>query len=137
MSLLKIASVPAATVSPQSAVTEAVQLMHDKRVGAVAVIDNDALVGIFTERDVMIRVVLAGKVSKTTTMSDVMTREVETALADMPLWRLFAPHGGATFPASAGHRFRQPRPRDAIRSGSAPARGRRSEYTARFDGEVF
>ena len=53
MSLLKIASVPAATVSPQSAVTEAVQLMNDKRVGAVAVIDNDALEGIFTERDVI------------------------------------------------------------------------------------
>ncbi len=84
MSLLKIASVPAATVSPQSAVTEAVQLMNDKRVGAVAVIDNDALEGIFTERDVMIRVVLAGKDPKTTTMSDVMTREVESALADMP-----------------------------------------------------
>ena len=31
MSLLKIASVPAATVSPQSAVTEAVQRMNDKR----------------------------------------------------------------------------------------------------------
>ncbi len=84
MSLLKIASVPAGTVSPQSAVTEAVQRMNDKRVGAVAVVENDELVGIFTERDVMIRVVLAGKDPKTTTMSDVMTRDVETAPADMP-----------------------------------------------------
>ena len=83
MSLLKIASVPAATVSPQSAVTEAVQGMNDKRVGAVAVVENDELVGIFTERDVMIRVVLAGKDPKTTTMSEVMTREVETAQVDM------------------------------------------------------
>ncbi len=84
MSLLKIASVPAATVSPQSTVTEAVQMMNDKRVGAVAVVDNDKLVGIFTERDVMIRVVLASKDPKATVMSDVMTREVETAAADMP-----------------------------------------------------
>ncbi|MCH8269051.1 MAG: CBS domain-containing protein [Acidobacteria bacterium] len=79
MSLLKIASIPAATVSPRSVVTEAVQLMNDKRVGAVAVIDNDALVGIFTERDVMIRVVQEERNPRETLVRDVMTSPVETA----------------------------------------------------------
>jgi CBS domain-containing protein len=84
MSLLQIASVPAATVSPQSSVIDAVKLMSEKRVGAVAVVEKDDLVGIFTERDVMTRVVLEGKDPKATKMSEVMTADVETALQDMP-----------------------------------------------------
>ena len=84
MSLLQIASVPAATVSPKSTVIDAVKLMNEKRVGAVAIVEKDDLAGIFTERDVMNRVVLEGRDPKTTTMSEVMTTDVETALHDMP-----------------------------------------------------
>ena len=73
MDLLKIASVPAATVSPTATVVDAVNLMNDHRVGAVAVTNDNTLVGIFTERDLMIRVVLEGKDPKTTQAGDVMT----------------------------------------------------------------
>lgn len=83
MGLLKIASTPAAVVTEQSSVIDAVKRMSEKRVGAVAVLDGGKLVGIFTERDVMMRVVLEGRDPKTTTMSEVMTKEVETVQEDM------------------------------------------------------
>ena len=85
MDLSKIASVPAATVSPTSTVFDAVQLMNDQRVGAVAIADDKTLVGIFTERDLMIRVVLKGKDPKTTQIGDVMTGECISAKKDMSM----------------------------------------------------
>jgi CBS domain-containing protein len=75
MDLLKVASVPAATVSPESTVIEAVKLMNDQKVGAVAVLENGVLAGIFTERDLMIRVVLEDKDPKRTRVSEVMTEK--------------------------------------------------------------
>ncbi len=60
MSLLKIAHVPAATVEPGATVFDAVSLMAREGVGAVAVVEKagkSELQGIFTERDVMLRVV--------------------------------------------------------------------------------
>lgn len=85
MDLLKIASVPAAAVSPDTTVHDAVALMNRKRVGAVAVTESEKLAGIFTERDLMIRVVLDGKDPKSTTVSDVMTAECISAKKDMSM----------------------------------------------------
>ena len=85
MDLLKIASVPAAIVSPTSTVLDAVNLMNDQRVGAVAVTNDNALAGIFTERDLMIRVVLEGKDSKTTQIGDVMTPNCVSAQKDLSM----------------------------------------------------
>ena len=83
MGLLKIASVPAAVVTTQSTVIDAVKRMGEKSVGAAAVLDKGKLVGIFTERDVMMRVVLEGRDPKTTTLSEVMTKDVVTVGRDM------------------------------------------------------
>jgi len=83
MGLLKIASTPAAIVTTQSSVIDAVKRMSEKRVGAVAVLDKGDLAGIFTERDVMMRVVLEGRDPKTTKMAEVMTKQVETVHEDM------------------------------------------------------
>ena len=85
MDLLKIASVPAATISPESNVTDAVQMMNDRRVGAVAVVKNDKLAGIFTERDLMIRVVLEGRDPGTTPVNDVMTEDPVSAQKDVSM----------------------------------------------------
>jgi CBS domain-containing protein len=85
MDLLKIASVPAATVSPESTVHDAVRLMNDERVGAVAVTRNEVLAGIFTERDLMIRVVLQNKDPQTTRVSEVMTANCISARKDMSM----------------------------------------------------
>ncbi len=79
MNLLKIADVPPAEVSPTTTVLEAVELMVRRRVGAVAVVAENRLAGIFTERDLMVRVVLARRDPATTTMAEVMTTSVESA----------------------------------------------------------
>ena len=82
MEILKIAGAPPAVVSLTTTVLEAVQVMVSKRVGAVAVVQGDRLAGIFTERDVMLRVVLARHDPATTKMMDVMSASVESATAD-------------------------------------------------------
>jgi CBS domain-containing protein len=78
MSLLKIASVPPATVEAKASVTEAVEIMSEHAVGAVAVVENGKLLGIFTERDVMLRVVLRHRHPANTRVGEVMTSPVET-----------------------------------------------------------
>lgn len=82
MELLKVADVPATTVTKETTVIEAINAMVKNRVGAVAVVDRDYLQGIFTERDVMIRVVQARRNPETTRISEVMTVAVQTASAD-------------------------------------------------------
>src|SRR5271157_4489784 len=78
MSLLRIAHVPPATVEPSSSAVEAVQVMAEEGVGAVAVVENGVIKGIFTERDVMLRVVLRDRMTHDTKMTEVMTSPVET-----------------------------------------------------------
>ena len=52
--------------------------MHEGHIGAVAVVDNDRLAGIFSERDLMYRVVLDRKDLDRTRVGDVMTSPVTT-----------------------------------------------------------
>ena len=78
MSLLKIAHVPSPTVEPSSSVLHAVEVMAEEGVGAVAIAEGTELKGIFTERDVMLRVVLKSRKPQDTKISEVMTAPVET-----------------------------------------------------------
>jgi CBS domain-containing protein len=55
---------------------EALQIMADQDVGALLVVDGRTLLGIFTERDYSRKVVLKGRSSKETPVSDLMTRNV-------------------------------------------------------------
>jgi CBS domain-containing protein len=82
MSLLKIASVPPAAVGPKSSVLEAVEMMAEHGVGAVGVVKDGQLSGIFTERDLMLRVVLRHRHPLNTLVSEVMTSPVETVTDD-------------------------------------------------------
>ena len=50
--------------------------MKDANVGAVMVLDGEILQGMFSERDVMLRIVLEGKDPETTVVKDVMTTDV-------------------------------------------------------------
>lgn len=78
MGLLRIAHVPAPSVEPNASIMEVVAVMARERVGAVAVIEQGELRGIFTERDVMLRVVKEERDPATTLVRDVMTADVET-----------------------------------------------------------
>src|SRR5947207_2496552 len=58
MGLLRITRTPLVTVSAHATVMDAVRTMHEEHIGAIAVVDNGRLTGIFSERDLMNRVVL-------------------------------------------------------------------------------
>jgi CBS domain-containing protein len=64
------------TLAPDATVGEACRCMRDRRVGAVLVIEDDgSLVGIFTGRDAVHRVLAEGKSANATKLADVMTRD--------------------------------------------------------------
>jgi len=66
------------TASSKATVSEAARLMAGQRVSAVVVVDDGALVGIFTERDAVFRVIALGRDPLTTHLCDVMTRDPAT-----------------------------------------------------------
>ena len=73
-------------VTPGESVRAVVRLMTERHIGAVPVVDADgALVGIFTERDVMCRVVDRDLDPAATTIGQVMTAGPETAAPDWPI----------------------------------------------------
>ena len=63
-------------------VREAARLMKTKHYGAVLVTEGDELLGIFTERDAVFRVIAAGRDPETTPLIDVMTKEPTTITPD-------------------------------------------------------
>ena len=82
-------------VPPQTSVREAAGLMAGKNVGAVMVIENESLVGIFTERDVVFRVIARGLDVATTLLADVMTPSPRTVEPDKPFgYALLVMHEG-------------------------------------------
>ncbi|HEX7976614.1 MAG TPA: CBS domain-containing protein [Anaerolineales bacterium] len=73
------------SIAPQATVYEALMLMADKNVGAIAVVDRGQMVGIFTERDYARKIVLKGKTSLETPLKDIMTSETITVLPETTL----------------------------------------------------
>jgi CBS domain-containing protein len=67
------------TVSPADSVLAALQIMADKQIGFLVVLERDRLVGVVSERDCALRVVLAKKPPETTPVADIMVRNVITA----------------------------------------------------------
>lgn len=68
---------------PGDTVFEALQLMAEKDVGALPVVDKGKLVGIFSERDYARKIILLGKSSKKTFVREIMTPHVIYATPDM------------------------------------------------------
>ena len=64
-------------------VQEAAGLMRERNVGAILIIEHGRLLGIFTERDVVCRVVAEGRDPEATALDTVMTRDPDTAAPDM------------------------------------------------------
>jgi CBS domain-containing protein len=75
----------ALTISPDATVMDAVRKMSEGKVGAIAVLEGPKLEGVFTERDLMRKVVFHGKDPKTTTVREVMSAPVFTVHDDTPL----------------------------------------------------
>ncbi len=69
-------------VHPGATVFEAAYMMTRARIGAIVVLDDGRLIGIFTERDLLNRVVVGDLDPRKTPISEVMTRNVVVAKAD-------------------------------------------------------
>ncbi len=67
---------------PETTVSKAAKLMANKNVGAVMVVEKKRLVGIFTERDAVFRVIARGLDAQTTRLADVMTTAPQTVDPD-------------------------------------------------------
>lgn len=66
------------TAAPDKTVSQAARLMATKDAGAVLVVEGDQLIGIFTERDVVFRVIALGLDPKETLLREVMTADPKT-----------------------------------------------------------
>jgi CBS domain-containing protein len=64
------------SIAPEATVLDALKLMAEKEVGALVVLQGDKLAGIFSERDYARKVILHGKSSKDTPVSEIMTHKV-------------------------------------------------------------
>jgi CBS domain-containing protein len=75
---MSVLSRPVVTVSRTATVREAIETMAAAQVGSVVVVEDGRLEGIFSERDVMLRVVLENRDPRLTAVEEVMTSPVQT-----------------------------------------------------------
>ncbi len=72
-------------VSPGTTVFEALELMFEKNIGSLLVMDHEKFIGIFTERDYARKVILKGKSSKLIPISEIMTENPITVSSDFTI----------------------------------------------------
>jgi CBS domain-containing protein len=70
------------TASPSMTVREAAKQMARRKVGAILVVEHESLIGIFTERDAVFRVIAQDRDSRAARLADVMTPSPKTVTPD-------------------------------------------------------
>ncbi len=70
------------SIGPDDMVFLALEVMAEKDIGSLIVMDEKEVIGIFTERDYARKIALKGKSSKTTTVGELMTKDIFTITAD-------------------------------------------------------
>ena len=73
------------STTPRTTVYDALRMMADKNVGALLVMDGEKVMGIFSERDYARKVVLQGRSSKETLVSEIMTSKLVTIHPDQTI----------------------------------------------------
>lgn len=70
------------SIGPDDSVFDAIKLMAEKAVGSLLVMDGDTLCGILTERDYARKVIIKGRASESTSVSEIMTADLLTTSGD-------------------------------------------------------
>ena len=95
------------TVGPTDTVLTALQIMAEKDIGFLVILDQGAMVGVLSERDCARRIILAGKFPEATPVADIMVRDVITvdlAQTFADCLRLMHQHGIRHLPVLQGRR---------------------------------
>jgi CBS domain-containing protein len=71
-----------ATISPEATIKDAAQMMQRHNVGSIPVVDTNGLVGIVTDRDIVVRNIASGQDPSSTPIKNVMTSQVTTVTPD-------------------------------------------------------
>ncbi len=87
-------------VGPETPVYEALEIMADKDIGALLVMEDADLCGVFSERDYARKVILQGKASRDTTVGEIMTSPPIVATSGAERRRLLARDDGPPHAAS-------------------------------------
>ena len=64
------------SIAPDNSVFEALEMMAEKNVSGLLILENDKLIGIFTERDYARKLILKGRSSKNTKVLEMMTKDI-------------------------------------------------------------
>lgn len=78
------------TVAPDTTVFAALELMAKRDIGALVVLEDDEVIGIFSERDYARKVILEGKSSRTIPVSSIMTKNVICVRPDQTINKCMA-----------------------------------------------
>ncbi len=79
---------PVITLTPEDKVFQAAQLMRDRKVGSIVVTKEDKPIGILTDRDILLRVMVEKKDPSATLIRDVMTPNPFTVPESVGVWEL-------------------------------------------------
>ena len=80
----------AISISPETSVFEALQLMAEKNIGSLIVKEAEKFLGIMTERDYSRKVILKGKHSNDTTVGEIMSTDMPSVSPNDPIERCMA-----------------------------------------------
>lgn len=85
LTIEELLKAPLVTATESETVQEVSKRMADQGVGAVVVVSGEQLVGLFSERDLLTRVVAEGRDAAATSVGEVCTRELVTVPTDTPI----------------------------------------------------
>lgn len=96
------------SLGPNATVYEALQLLADKNVGALVVVEDDKVCGILSERDYARKIILLDRGSRNTAVSEIMTSRVRTVTEDQTVsqcMRLMTEHHIRHLPVVEGEKL--------------------------------